>query len=468
MRAAPSAIAILLVNLSCSTEAPPGQAARASTATCDESVAVPGAASAPIPDGLAPAGTFQLDPDEPPAALAELAAALASEAEQAALAGVECAEGTPVIAVAPGSESLSAVDCVLNYSADFDVWCSCTSCEDEEVDRDGDGTPDCRDECPDDADKVRPGECGCGAADQDTDEDGEIDCSDPCPGTSPPYTDRDGDGTPDCSDECPDEPTLTSFGACDCETSGTGDSDADGTPDCNDDCPDDPAKTAGGTCGCGATEEDGDGDGVPDCNDECSSDADKTAPGDCGCGVEEDADGDGVGDCAPVDWCPEDPCEPGPLVAECDPVTGELCAFDPFCCSVEWDATCAEEARLLLASCASDCGDSVVDEDEECDDGNTRSGDGCSPACTIERGGDAGPYTPDAGVDPADDAGPGVPDASPPPQDAGLPDPPPDAAPGPVHDAGPIRDAGPRDAGPRDASPPPGEGGPLPRRDQGL
>jgi cysteine-rich repeat protein len=32
------------------------------------------------------------------------------------------------------------------------------------------------------------------------------------------------------------------------------------------------------------------------------------------------------------------------------------------------------------------CGDGVVSGNEECDDGNTTSGDGCSATCTVEAG----------------------------------------------------------------------------------
>ena len=32
------------------------------------------------------------------------------------------------------------------------------------------------------------------------------------------------------------------------------------------------------------------------------------------------------------------------------------------------------------------CGDGVVDSDEECDDGNLSSGDGCSDICQVESG----------------------------------------------------------------------------------
>lgn len=65
------------------------------------------------------------------------------------------------------------------------------------------------------------------------------------------------------------------------------------------------------------------------------------------------------------------------------------------------------------------CGNFFVDRDEECDDGNTSSGDGCDMRCHIER--------PDAGIDAGSDAG----------FDAGVDGGPPDGG----------RDAG-RDAGP--------------------
>src|SRR5262249_29230783 len=37
-------------------------------------------------------------------------------------------------------------------------------------------------------------------------------------------------------------------------------------------------------------------------------------------------------------------------------------------------------------TCAAVCGDGIKDPTEECDDGNTTAGDGCSPTCTIEPG----------------------------------------------------------------------------------
>jgi cysteine-rich repeat protein len=38
-----------------------------------------------------------------------------------------------------------------------------------------------------------------------------------------------------------------------------------------------------------------------------------------------------------------------------------------------------------LASLPLRCGNGVREGDEECDDGNLRAGDGCSPFCTKER-----------------------------------------------------------------------------------
>ena len=51
------------------------------------------------------------------------------------------------------------------------------------LDRDEDGTPDCADDCPDDAGKIEPGMCGCDVPDDDRDLDGIPDCQDDCPDT---------------------------------------------------------------------------------------------------------------------------------------------------------------------------------------------------------------------------------------------------------------------------------------------
>ncbi|MHC4445770.1 MAG: thrombospondin type 3 repeat-containing protein, partial [Planctomycetota bacterium] len=144
------------------------------------------------------------------------------------------------------------------------------SCPDPVADSDGDGVPDCEDNCPNDPNKTDAGACGCGVAD----------------------TDSDSDGTPDCNDNCLNDPNKTNPGVCGCGTAET-DSDSDGTPDCNDNCPNDPNKTNPGVCGCGIADTDSDSDGVPDCNDEFPNDPNNGGAGVCRdniCGINETAD----------------------------------------------------------------------------------------------------------------------------------------------------------------------------------
>ncbi len=205
-----------------------------------------------------------------------------------------------------------------------------TGLTEDTTDTDDDGTLDCNDDCPTDANKTEPGICGCGTPDTDTDSDGTADCNDGCPddpnktapgqcGCNEADTDADNDGTADCNDDCPDDPNKTEPGDCGCGevegscndcagvaggtafidgcgtcvggttglTADTTDSDDDGTLDCNDGCPDDPNKTEAGICGCGTSDIDSDSDGTADCNDNCPDDPNKTEPGECGCGFIE-------------------------------------------------------------------------------------------------------------------------------------------------------------------------------------
>ena len=78
-------------------------------------------------------------------------------------------------------------------------------------DSDGDGAPDGFDGCPNDADKVEPGDCGCGVDDADGDGDTIADCHDQCPGDDD-LSDTDEDGTPDCLDGDPGNPTPPTDG----------------------------------------------------------------------------------------------------------------------------------------------------------------------------------------------------------------------------------------------------------------
>lgn len=97
-----------------------------------------------------------------------------------------------------------------------------------------------------------------------------------CDGETDEGFDDDGDGAPNCRDDCPDDSNKTEPGICGCGTPDV-DSDGDGAEDCRDDCPNDPEKISPGACGCGAADTDSDGDGTPDCNDECPNDPNRTS-----------------------------------------------------------------------------------------------------------------------------------------------------------------------------------------------
>ncbi|NOT36560.1 MAG: T9SS type A sorting domain-containing protein [Saprospiraceae bacterium] len=80
----------------------------------------------------------------------------------------------------------------------------CDDLVDEGFDADGDGTADCFDGCPNDANKIEPGICGCGVVDTDSDGDGVANCIDNCMNTANVnQEDSDCDGVGDACDLCP-------------------------------------------------------------------------------------------------------------------------------------------------------------------------------------------------------------------------------------------------------------------------
>jgi hypothetical protein len=141
------------------------------------------------------------------------------------------------------------------------------------------------DECPSDAAKTDPGQCGCNVVDTDTD----------------------GDGVANCNDACANDPGKIAPGICMCGVADTN-SDGDSALDCDDGCPNDPGKIAPGICMCGVADTDSDGDSALDCQENCDNDPAKLDPGICGCGKPEtdtgDSDGDGTANCN--DLCPLD------------------------------------------------------------------------------------------------------------------------------------------------------------------
>ena len=56
-------------------------------------------------------------------------------------------------------------------------------------------------------------------------------------------------------------------------------------------------------------------------------------------------------------------------------------------CTVDSGFECTGGSPTSADSCGVDCGDAIkVSHIEECEDGNDVSGDGCSSTCTIEHG----------------------------------------------------------------------------------
>jgi len=81
-----------------------------------------------------------------------------------------------------------------------------------DADADDDGIDaTCGDACPNDPDKLSPGQCGCGVPEFDNDADTVADCLDQCPNADD-RLDEDGDGVPDCALGLARIPTISMWG----------------------------------------------------------------------------------------------------------------------------------------------------------------------------------------------------------------------------------------------------------------
>jgi outer membrane protein OmpA-like peptidoglycan-associated protein len=146
--------------------------------------------------------------------------------------------------------------------------------------------------------------------DPDPDHDGVIGAADLCP-TEPgngspdgcPTHDKDGDGIPDDKDKCPEQAeTINGYEDTDGCPDTIPDSDGDGINDVQDLCKDQPEDKDGFMDEDGCPDPDNDNDGILDAKDKCPNVAGPVENGGC---PDTDADKDGVPD--RLDNCPDEP-----------------------------------------------------------------------------------------------------------------------------------------------------------------
>jgi hypothetical protein len=262
----------------------------------------------------------------------------------------------------------SAASC----AADCPAVCGDSVCTHDET------AADCADDC--------PADCGDGACTHDEDVSscpgdcpavcGDRECTHAetaagCPGDCPA---RCGDGActhAETAAGCPaDCPARCGDGAC---------THAEDAASCPAECPP--------ICGDGACTHDESpmtcpGDCRADCGDgACTHDESAlTCPGDCParCGDGSCTHAETACSCAAdcTSRCGDGCCTHAETACTCAGDCGARCG-DGCCTHAETPAACP-------ADCGGVCGDGVVDDDEECDDGNTARCDGCSPDCTVE------------------------------------------------------------------------------------
>jgi len=215
--------------------------------------------------------------------------------------------------------------------------------------------------------------------------------------TPPSPSDSDGDGVRDTVDECPNTPPGTPVDATGCEATGD-DADSDGVPDSADNC----ANTAAGATvdahGCAAAQRDTDNDGVNDALDQCPRTPTTVTVDARGCPVSApgtpDDDQDGVAN--DIDQCPDtvggatvdaNGCADSQLDTDGDGVHDDLdqCPNTPERTTVDASG-CPVTGGGGGGGGTPVCGNNTVETGEQCDDGNTTAGDGCSGTCQVEVG----------------------------------------------------------------------------------
>ena len=104
-------------------------------------------------------------------------------------------------------------------------------------------------------------------------------------------------------------------------------------------------------------------------------------------------------DCPGGCTCAHDECTPGELLdPSCGECAAQVCAVDPFCCTVAWDGLCVGEAEAICGlECEPTCGDGLCDPGEDpescpgdcplfCGDGQCTPGDETCVTCAEDCG----------------------------------------------------------------------------------
>jgi hypothetical protein len=268
--------------------------------------------------------------------------------------------------------------------------------ENPNTDRDGDGIPDNRDNCPNQFGTSENQGCPQVRA-QDRDGDGILDAQDRCPDQpgaianqgcpAASASDQDGDGVLDSQDNCPTQAGSADNQGC---PAGASDRDGDGVLDAQDNCPDQPGPAS--NRGCPVTSGDRDSDGVPDARDNCPDQAGPADNQGCPRTGSSDRDGDGIEDTR--DLCPD---QPGPASNQGCPLPsdrdgdGLLDAVDD---CPDQAGPVANRGCPVIESGDRD-GDGVADASDGCPDDPGPAPDGC-PVASSDRDGDGIPDTSDA------------------------------------------------------------------------